>query len=140
MIAASIERGVSTLHVSSVPDSTTVAEEIVATQIHCEDEPIRVPGAVQQHGFLLVTDGDLNTILMASENAERFLELPLRLILGSRIDTLLERELLSSLQLLRLGGDPDREGQTTFLGSFRVSSQFFSVVSHSVGVNRVSGI
>ena len=133
----SIERGVSRLHVSGGPESTNVAEEIVATGIRCEDEAIRVPGAVQDHGFLLVTDRDLATILMASENAERYLELPLRLILGSRLEALLERELLSSLQLLRISAEPDREGLTTFLGSFRVSGQFFSVVSHCAGSQRI---
>ncbi len=125
------------MQISTGPESATVAEEIVATENCCEDELIRVPGAVQQHGFLLMTDGTMSTVLLASENAERYLGLPLRLILGSRVETLLERELLSSLQLLRLSHEPELEGATTFLGSFRVSGQFFSVVSHCAGPHRI---
>ena len=125
------------MHVAPGPEPTSVAEEIVATEGCCEEELIRVPGAVQQHGFLLVTDRELNTVLVASENAERYLELPLRLILGSRVETLLERELLSSLQLLRLDSKPEPHALTTFLGSFRVAGQYFSVVSHCAGPNRV---
>ncbi len=113
-------------------------ERIVATEGRCEDEPIRVPGAVQQHGFLLVTDSEFRRVLIASENADRFLGLPRRLILGSQLDSLLERELLSSLQLLRMAPKaPDRDGQVTFLGSFRLSDEYFSVVSHWVGDQRL---
>ena len=84
-----------------------------------------------------MTDAAVTTVLVASENAERFLRLPLRLVLGSRLDALLERELLASLQLLRVHPGPEREGMATFLGSFRVAGQFFSVVSHCAGANRV---
>jgi light-regulated signal transduction histidine kinase (bacteriophytochrome) len=34
----------------------------------CEDEPIRVPGSIQRHGFLLVLDEDEKHIVAASEN------------------------------------------------------------------------
>ncbi len=133
--------GVSTLNVSLNaslgPASASAAEQIVATEGSCENEAIHVPGAVQQHGFLLVTDSDLTKVLVASENAERFLKLPLRLILGSSLETLFERELVSSLRLLRLASAPEQEGLSTFLGSFRVSGQFFSVVSHCAGRNRM---
>ncbi|HLI75617.1 MAG TPA: ATP-binding protein [Acidobacteriaceae bacterium] len=134
-----IEMGVNHSYVSTGLPSMTAAEQVAATELYCEDEPIRVPGAVQQHGFLLMTDGDFKTVLLASENAERYLQLPLRLILGSGLDTLLERELLSSLQLLRLGSStaPEQEGLTTFLGSFRVAGQFFSVVTHCSGQDRI---
>ena len=119
------------------PASASAAEEIVATEGCCENEAIRVPGAVQQHGFLLVTDADLTRVLIASENAERYLKLPLRLILGSPLEAFFERELLSSLRLLRLASAPEQEGLSTFLGSFRVSGQFLSVVSHCAGPNRI---
>ena len=129
--------GVSAFQALSGPASGTVSDEIVASEIRCEDEAIRVPGAVQQHGFLLLTDPELNTVLVASETAERYLQLPLRLILGSKLDAILEREVLSSLQLLRLTPEAERGGVSTFLGSFRVSGQFFSVVSHCSGSNRI---
>ncbi len=132
-----IVRGVNVSQVLSDPSSATVSNEVTASEVRCEDELIRVPGAVQQHGFLLLTDPELQTVLVASETAERYLQLPLRLIMGSKLETLLEREVLSSLQMLRLTPEAERGGVSTFLGSFRVSGQFFSVVSHCAGANRI---
>lgn len=119
------------------PSATAAGEEIVASGVPCEDEAIRVPGAIQQHGFLLATDAEFGQVLIASEDSEQYLGIPLRLILGARLDTLLERELLSSLQLMRLSGESERGGLSTFLGSFRVAGQFFSVVCHMVDGKRV---
>ena len=116
---------------------STVAEEIAASEIKCEDEAIRIPGAIQQHGFLLVTDADFNTVLVASENTEHFLGLPVRLILGTRMETLLGRELLAALQALRFSTATEHEGLVTFLGSFRLNSDFFSVTTHCAGQTRV---
>lgn len=118
-------------------DSSDLAGEIAATEFRCEDEPIRVPGAVQQHGFLLVTDGDFSNVLIASENAERFLGLPVRLILGTRLESLLGRELLAALQALKYAPVVEHGGLITFLGSFRLNAEYFSVVTHSSGPNRV---
>ncbi len=135
--AAGIESEVNRMQVSDSPSLATVSEAIGGTSTPCEEESIRVPGAMQQHGFALVTDAEMSEIRMASENAERFLRLPLRLILGSRLDTILERELLSGIELLRLRARHEQEGMNTFLGSFRVAGQYFSVVSHRVGTRRV---
>lgn len=122
----------------SAPEAdVSIAERIVTSEVSCEDEPIRVPGAVQGHGFLLVTDAAFSSVVAASENAEQFLNVPFKLVLGARLDSLLDRELNSGLQLLRLSADTDREGLPTYLGSFRVSGNFFSVVAHSVGLRRV---
>ncbi len=122
--------------VQAVPGNT-VSEEITATEFCCESEPIRIPGAVQQHGFLLVADGEFGAVLVASENAERFLGLPLRLILGTRLETLLGRELLSALQALRHSPASEHEGLVTYLGSFRLNSDFFSVTTHCSGPKRI---
>ena len=114
-----------------------VEEEIVATEVRCEDEAIRVPGAVQQHGFLLVTDPDFEEVQVARENTERFLGLPLRLVLGTRLETLLSRELLAVLQSLRHSPSVERAGLVTYLGSFRLNSEFFSVTTHCAGPRRM---
>ncbi len=114
-----------------------IATELAAAEPLCENEPIRVPGAVQQHGFLLVTDAEFQTVLIASENTERFLSLPLRLILGATLETLLGRELLAVLRDLRRSHDAERDGLVTFLGSFRLGSDFFSVTTHPAGSQRV---
>ncbi len=116
---------------------SAVAEEIAATGFRCEDEAIRVPGAVQQHGFLLVSDGDFGAVLVASENAERFLGLPVRLVLGTRLETLLGRELLSALHALRYSPAAEHDGLVTYLGSFRLSNEYFSVTTHCSGSTRV---
>ena len=132
-----ILKGVSTSQDLSSPGSRTASESVVATEVRCEDEAIRIPGAIQQHGFLLVTDGKLDQVLQASENAEQFLHLPLKLILGSRLELLLERELLAGLRLLQLRPEPDAERDSVFVGSYRVAGQFFSVVSHCAGGDRI---
>ena len=125
-------------HQDTVSKGTSrVAEGIAATEVHCEDEPIRVPGAVQQHGFLLVTDGEFRSILIASENAERFLRLPFRLVLGAPLETLLGRELLAALRGLRYIPEAERDGLVTFLGSFRLQGEYFSVTTHCTGSERV---
>ena len=118
-------------------ESSPLAKEIAATEVRCEDEPIRVPGAVQQHGFLLVTDGEFQSVLIASENTDRFLMLPFRLILGAPLETLLGRELLAALRGIRHNPDAERDGLVTFLGSFRLQGEFFSVTTHSSGQDRV---
>ncbi len=112
-------------------------DEILASEQPCAEEPIRLPGAVQQHGFLLATDGDFGTVVMASENAERFLGSPLSLILGSPLEVLLGRELLSSIKAVRLLPRSESEGLVTYLGSFRVREDFFSVMTHCSGSHRV---
>ncbi len=117
--------------------TSRVAEEIAVTEVRCEEEPIRVPGAVQQHGFLLVTDGEFQSILIASENTERFLGLPFRLVLGAPLETLLSRELLAALQGLRSVPQAERDGLVTFLGSFRLQGEYFSVTTHCAGSERV---
>lgn len=117
--------------------SSQVAEEIAATEVRCEDEPIRVPGAVQQHGFLLVTDSEFKSVLIASENTERFLNLPFRLVLGTPLETLLGRELLAALRGLQHNPEAERDGLVTYLGSFRLGIEFFSVTTHCAGEVRV---
>jgi light-regulated signal transduction histidine kinase (bacteriophytochrome) len=104
--------------------------------LRCEDEPIRVPGSVQQHGFFLLVDGEFEKVLVASENAERFLNLPMKLILGAELDALLGREL--NLVLGSLRSQPPNELPTAvmYLGAFRVGEERFSVMTHAIGSNR----
>jgi light-regulated signal transduction histidine kinase (bacteriophytochrome) len=102
--------------------------------LRCEDEPIRVPGSVQQHGFFLLVDGALEKVLVASENAERFLKQPLKLILGARLDAILGREVLLSLESTRT--PKQNQALVTYLGSFRIGDDQFSVITHSIGAMR----
>ena len=109
--------------------------EEMLTILNCEDEPIRIPGSIQQHGFMLLLDKRGEHIVAASENAEEFLALPLKLILGASVDTILEREVLAAL---RAGIRSDETGSLlTFLGSFKMRDELYSVVTHRVGDIRV---
>jgi PAS domain S-box-containing protein len=104
--------------------------------VRCEDEPIRVPGSVQQHGFFLLTDNAFEMVLVASENAERFLDQPLKLILGARLDAILGRELLLALESIRNSKQRDIKELVAYLGSFRIGHDQFSVMTHRIGSNR----
>ena len=95
----------------------------------CADERIHIPGAVQQHGFFLLTDDAGGRILVASENAEDFLDVPLRLILGARLDALMDRELLASFEVAKR----HPEGTVNYLGAFRVRHEMYSVMTHRLG-------
>ena len=107
----------------------------MTTILNCEDEPIRIPGSIQRHGFMLLLDMRAEHVVAASENAEEFLALPLKLILGASVDTILEREVLAAL---RAGIRSDETGSLlTFLGSFKMRDELHSVVTHRVGDVRV---
>lgn len=103
----------------------------------CEDEPIRIPGSIQRHGFLLLLDVCDMHVVAASENAEDFLEVPLGLILGTPVETILEREVLGAVRALSNSGFTGGSGLQTYLGSFPMRGKFFSVVTHRVGSERV---
>jgi PAS domain S-box-containing protein len=74
-------------------------------------------------------------VIAASENASEYLEVPLKLILGTPVETVIERELLAAI-----GGLTDASelaGQLTYLGSFPLRNDLYSVVTHSVDGQRV---
>ena len=97
----------------------------------CADEPIHVPGSVQPHGFFLLTEGADSRVVVASENAGDYLGLPLKLVLGARLEELLDREVLASIAVVKTAIRP--EYPTKYLGAFRVGEELFSVLSHCVG-------
>jgi light-regulated signal transduction histidine kinase (bacteriophytochrome) len=102
---------------------------------NCADEPIRIPGSIQRHGFLLLLDDRDERVVGASKNTEEFLEVPLGLILGALLQTVLEREILGALNAL-IHSSNDR-GLLTYLGSFHMRGRFFSVVAHRVNGERI---
>ncbi len=111
------------------------ADALVAGDISCADEPIRVPGSIQPHGFLLGLERGQETVVLVSENVGEFLGLPSRLVLGSQIEMFLEREVLASIRGVLHKLDP--EGLLTYLGSFRVGKELCSVMTHCVGTRRL---
>jgi PAS domain S-box-containing protein len=102
---------------------------------NCEDEPIRIPGSIQRHGFLLLLDGEDRNIVAASENAEEFFNVPLKLLLGASVETVLEREVLTAVHALAT--IVETAGLLTYLGAFKLKDELYSVVTHRVNNNRV---
>ena len=116
--------------------TTTSAASLGAEDTRrCEDEPIRIPGSIQRHGFLLLLDRDDTHVVAASQNVEEFLEIPLGLVLGTPVKTLLDREILGALRVLTMSGE--NSGGQTYLGSFPLRGKFYSVVTHRVEDERV---
>jgi PAS domain S-box-containing protein len=102
---------------------------------NCAEEQIRIPGAIQPHGFLLCLDEPHEKIVVASENAEDFLATPMKLILGSPIELVIERELLSAIRQQRCAVEPD--GMVSYLGAFRIKGELFSVITHCIEGKRI---
>ncbi|ADV84074.1 ATP-binding protein [Terriglobus saanensis] len=96
----------------------------------CEDEPIRVPGSVQRHGFLLGLDAKAEYVAVASENAEEFLRVPLKLILGARLESLFDREVMAAVTMMLM--TPRTEEIQTYLGAFQIGDELCSVITHKV--------
>ena len=106
----------------SLPSGTTLD--------NCADEPIRIPGSIQPHGFLLGLDEQYDHVVVASENAAEFLRLPLKLILNAPIKSLFQRELLLAIEHQLCATQPD--GMVSFLGSFSLHGEIFSLMTHCV--------
>jgi PAS domain S-box-containing protein len=103
--------------------------------VSCADEPIRVPGSIQPHGFLLGVNVDKNTVAFASANAEMFLKLPPKLIIGSPLELVLPKELMASIRGIRGAVDPP--GLVTYLGAFHLGDELCSVLTHCVNGRRI---
>ncbi|SEB69692.1 ATP-binding protein [Terriglobus roseus] len=118
---------------NSTPASPAAAEPI--TLDNCASEPIRIPGSIQRHGFLLGLDEAQERVVLASENTEEFLRTPLKLILGAPYVHLFERELSAVIYRQSCMSDPD--GMVSYLGAFRIHNDLFSVVTHCVEGKRL---
>lgn len=116
-------------------DGSTSPALVPVTVDNCSTEPIRIPGTIQRHGFLLGMNEDNDRVIIASENAAEFLGTPIKLILGSDISLLVERELLAAVHQLRCAIQPD--GMVSYLGAFRVGNELFSVITHCVEGKRI---
>jgi light-regulated signal transduction histidine kinase (bacteriophytochrome) len=125
--------------VSSFEDANiplaSAAQRAKVTIQNCEDEQIRIPGSIQPHGFLLLLDDRDEYVVAASENTEDFLEVPLALILGTPVETVLEREILGALKAQ--ANSIEAEGSQVYLGAFPMRGGFYSVVTHRLGSERV---
>ncbi|HEY0760401.1 MAG TPA: ATP-binding protein [Acidisarcina sp.] len=112
------------------------ADLVARVTERCEDEQIQIPGSIQTHGFLLLLDESSGQIVAASENAEEFLGVPFKLLLGAPLETLLDREPLSAIKALMISAEADA-GLVNYLGAFRVKGELCSLVTHKVAAWRV---
>jgi light-regulated signal transduction histidine kinase (bacteriophytochrome) len=119
----------------SLAGDVNIPDSVGRSGQNCADEPIRVPGSIQRHGFLLLLDDRDEHVVAASQNTEEFLQIPLGLILGTPLETILEREILGALKALTHSSDD--EGLLTYLGSFQMRGHFFSVITHRVHTERI---
>ncbi len=89
--------------------SQTPPDEAQLDLAHCDQEPIRTPGSIQPHGFLLSLSADLR-VLQASENLQELLgvdaEHALDQLLGHVIGDQAVRQLLPELATAELGQRP----------------------------------
>lgn len=66
------------------------SEQALAAAIEqCAREPIRIPGSIQPHGFLLVLDPVEFTVLQASENVRGWLGLDAQALIGQQFAALI---------------------------------------------------
>jgi light-regulated signal transduction histidine kinase (bacteriophytochrome) len=63
----------------------------------CEREPIHLPGAVEPNGAMLVLGEDALTILQASSNISKFLNLAPQDLLGMNLANLFSKEIVHQL-------------------------------------------
>ena len=111
------------------------AEDASSPVVDCAEEEIRLPGSIQRHGFLLVLDEVSQRIVSASENAEEFLHIPVKLLLGAALEAVLDREMLGAIR--SLGRDTEESGLLVYLGAFRLKGELCSLVAHSVAGRRL---
>lgn len=111
------------------------AEDVSSPVVDCAEEEIRLPGSIQRHGFLLVLDEASERIVSASENAEEFLHIPVKLLLGAAPEAVLDREILGAIR--SLGRDTEESGLLVYLGAFRLKGELCSLVAHAVAGRRI---
>ena len=72
----------------------------------CSSEPIRTPGGIQPHGALLGFDRETRRVVVVSENAEAFLQLPPADLLGKTAEELLGDERIPAFVKAAEGANP----------------------------------
>ena len=91
---------------------------------HCAQEPIRVPGAIQPHGYLASFDSGDRTLAAYSENWAS--------LLGASDD--LPARIAQALATLRLEpAELARNDGSTSLGHVRIAGQFLHAAAHVLG-------
>lgn len=96
----------------------------------CASEPIRIPGAIQPHGYLFAIDSKTHSLRHASANLSALLARSLDDLLGRPIGEWLDEEQVRALtRVLQDSGQPDRRHDAVL----NLQAQAFSVNAHRVG-------
>ncbi len=103
---------------------------MTADAVSCEHEPIRIPGSIQPHGFLVAIDSATQRISRASANTPDYLGRPLDGLLGAHWRDVLGDLPASVQQLLTAGASPQ---ELIFHASQRFGEHSCSISSHSSG-------
>src|SRR5271165_3248901 len=100
----------------------------------CDREPITIPGSIQPHGVLLVLRGSNLTVVQASANAQLFLDIAPREMLGHTVGQWFDK---ASAQTLSETAQQDDPGQTNpLLLTGRVNpDQRFDGILHRSGID-----
>ncbi len=117
------------------PKAVLAADDASSSTVDCAEEEIHLPGSIQRHGFLLVLDASAGRIISVSENAEEFLHIPVKLLLGANLEAVLDREILGAVR--SLSRSADEAGLMTYLGAFRLKGELCSLVTHAVDDRRI---
>ena len=96
----------------------------------CEQEPIRIPGSIQPHGFLLALPQEgARTILQASANLAQMTDVSAAQALGRDWDAILGAPAAAQLEAALAAGAPG--AQPVYLGTVRIANgRHFDVLAH----------
>ncbi|MGV3711266.1 MAG: ATP-binding protein [Gemmatimonas sp.] len=97
---------------------------------HCDTEPIRIPGSIQPHGFLLLLAHDTLGVLQASRNAGDLLHTAVESLLGQTLLEVLGRE-ADGLVREHLTAIPTN-ARPLFLGTLSLNGRTFHALAHRV--------
>jgi chemotaxis family two-component system sensor kinase Cph1 len=86
---------------------------------HCAREPIRIPGSIQPHGFLLALEEPSLTVLQVSQNAGQWLQVDCQALLGQTLTALIDD---AEAHVAQLGSLDEDESQPFHVGDvcFRI--------------------
>jgi light-regulated signal transduction histidine kinase (bacteriophytochrome) len=102
----------------------SIADEIAT----CDREPIRTPGSIQPHGFLLALDPELQ-VVQVSDNLDRFTGVPPQRALGRPLaDVIGERAAEALLPGLRGGQVRERPA---YIATVSLEGELFDVLAHA---------
>ncbi|GAB3266211.1 ATP-binding protein [Larkinella harenae] len=99
---------------------------------NCETEPIRIPGYIQSHGYLVAVTADELIIRYASENIQALVNQPARDLLGKPLAALLTQTDLPLSELLDILNVGKRDNAWSRMNPhrFRINGNDYNLIVH----------